>query len=1041
MKKPARRKAPSFAGASQRPAAERSYGLLRLQLCFFLSGAAGLVDQVVWTKLLAQLFGNTAQAIAIVVAVFMGGLALGSAWYARWSRAKSRRAGVVLYAWLECAIAAAVLFSFAGIAIVRQFYFAAYPHIAWPGALAALRILAAAIVLLLPTVLMGATFPALVAAVAQVPSQLGARAARFYAVNTLGAVAGTLLAGFWWIPAFGLRASLILAALLNLSAAILAQQVARRPQFADEPSDAPDASAVREISPRAALSPPTRLYLFCFAAVGATAIAYELAWTRLLATPLGSSTYAFSLMLAAFLLGLAAGSALFAVWIRRRPATAGLFGATQIAIAGAALLSLLLYNRIPDIFLALLRGFGSDFHALLFAQALACALALLPLTILFGFNFPSVLALLRAEAAGTPENLATGGAAGSIGRAFAANTLGGIFAALCVGFLLLRAIGSFRLVACAALLNLGLGVWLLFSARQLRWKSAASVAVLLAGLIWAVSSAQAFRKGAAAFAVVLYGGYHSEALSAQEMADTEDVVFFKDGANASIAVTRAEDYVALKTNGKVDASNLDSGTQLLLGDLGAVFHPHPRNVLIIGFGGGMTASAVARFPEVERIDCVEIEPAVLQAAPQLARLNRGVLSDPRLRLHFDDARNFLQTTPAKYDLIISEPSNPWIAGIASLYTREFFAIARAHLADGGALVQWVQAYGLTFEDLATIASALRESFPDTSLWRSTGRDFLFLAQASHKQPENFDRSRALWNNAALRADFATLHLHQPEGWPAFFRLGPDGVAQLAAHAQPNTDDRTLLEYTAPRHIRDESLTTQLAASLASLETSPLPPGLEPRERDAAALAAAEASIEFDPPRTARYLALVPDRSAEVEVSVLRARIAIAEKRYAEAIQELSTPDLANQNSAVYWLSAAQRESGALSQAQATLAPLLLAQPDDERILQLQSGIAADRKDWPAAIAAQTRLTTQQPESSAAACRLGDLFMRSANFSAAEPPLAKGIELDRYSFLCHRDLGELYRATGRLADAARELRWVVRYFPEGDPKTYVSLALA
>jgi len=332
--------------------------------------------------------------------------------------------------------------------------------------------------------------------------------------------------------------------------------------------------------------------------------------------------------------------------------------------------------------------------------------------------------------------------------------------------------------------------------------SAGLAAALLAAIVWTSLSPTFFSQSVAAFGVVLYRDFHNLALTAREMADTEDATFFRDGTNATIAVTRAENYVALKTNGKVDASNLDRGTQLLLGDLGAVFHPNPRRVLIIGFGGGMTASAVSRFPEVEQIDCVEIEPAVLQAAPQLERLHRGVIEDPRLHIYFDDARNFLQTSRDRYDLIISERSNPWIAGIASLYTTEFFEQVRAHLTPGGNFVQWIQAYGLSSDDFAMVLASMQPHFRDMTLWHSAGRDFLVLARDS-AEPLNLNRARTLWANPELRQDFTALNLARPESWPAHFRLGNQDLMRWSSRSRINSDDQLIgvQRTAAPRSAR------------------------------------------------------------------------------------------------------------------------------------------------------------------------------------------------------------------------------------------------
>lgn len=998
--------------------------LLRLQFCFFLSGAAGLVYQVVWTKLLSQLFGSTTYAVAAVLAVFMGGLALGNALFARWRPGNHN--GAALYALMEFAIAATSALSLIGIPVVRKIYLAGYPYFGNSIALLlALRFLGAAIVLLLPTVLMGGTFPVLVGAVTRKARELGTRAGRFYAVNTAGAVAGIVAAGFWLIPGLGLRMTVLCAAASNVIAGLLARKV---PSSETPPGDLPQADPAGRI---------IGLYLVCFAGVGATAIAYEIAWTRLLATPLGSSTYAFSLMLATFLLGLAIGSLLFERWYReKRQASVGLFAATQLAIAAAAMASLWFYGEIPELFLAMLRKFGNDFAGLLAAQAATCAAALLPVTILFGFNFPAVLALLSPVDGSVGIKLSA-----RIGRAMAANTFGAIAAAVIGGFVLLPRLGSSRLLLIAAFCNIAIAGVLLFVSRQRNWKALALAGVLGALTIVLGVWPAFFSQASAAYGVLLYRNFHRPSLTAREMAETEDLLFFKDGVNATIAVTRSENYLALKTNGKVDASNLDKGTQLLLGDLGAVFHSNPRRVLVIGFGGGMTVSAVSRFPEVERIDCVEIEPAVLQAASRLERLNRGVLRDPRLHIHFDDARNFLQATRERFDLIISEPSNPWIAGIASLYTSEFFEVVRDHLAPGGNLVQWVQAYGLSADSFSMILASMAPKFQDVTLWRSAENDFLVLARQS-REAFRLERARRLWQNGPLREDFQELKLERSESWPAFFRLNDREIRLLAARSPVNTDDKESLEYRAPRQFLRESA-EELDRLVAAFEQATFAEVFPYDSGPEAVIASAATALEVNPRRALKLIDFVPSTYQSSDFALLRAR-ALLSSNAASAIQaltQLGQESGTNQPRAKYWLAVNQRDHGLYPEAQATLSDALRLNPNDPATLQLAIELASHRDDWIPAIEYASRLVSVEPSSAENRCRLGDLYLRAKELDLASASLRKGLEIDPYMYFCHRDLGELHRATGRISEAISELEWVVRYFPEADPLTYASLALA
>ena len=643
--------------------------LIAIFLCFFLAGAAGLIYQVAWSKALGLVFGHTVYAIATVLAVFMGGLALGSAWLGRWCERQANP--VAVYGWIELAIAATGAISLGGLAGVRALYVWAHPLAATStAALLALRFLGAALVLLLPTFLMGGTLPILVHGLTRASAELAARLSRLYWVNTLGAVGGTLAAGFVLLPALGLRLTVGVAVALNTFAGAVALLLARTGSSAAPTTVAKEDA---DVAPRA-----PRLLLVAFALVGATAMAYEIAWTRLLSTILGSSTYAFTLMLGTFLAGIVLGSMLFEAWAARRTVRPETFAATQTLTALAALGFLIFFAELPRVVPPILRHSGESFPGLVLAQIVTCSLAMLPAAVVFGFNFPTVVLLIAGSGEGST------GHAARVGRACTANTLGAICGATLTGFFLVPRLGAYRVVALAAAANLLIALFLeLRGATRDASPARRHPAALAANFALAVAlgtvafSGIFYNRALATFGTVLHWNLYEGRLTLEETAETTDVIFAADGLNASISLARTEDYLALRTNGKVDASNHDRGTQLLIGHLGAIFHPAPRRVLVIGFGSGMTVSAVARYPEVERIDCVEIEPAVIEAARYLEPLNRGVLRDPRLRVHLDDARNFLLTTRERYDLIISEPSNPWIAGVAALFTDEFYCAARA----------------------------------------------------------------------------------------------------------------------------------------------------------------------------------------------------------------------------------------------------------------------------------------------------------------------------------------------------------------------------
>jgi spermidine synthase len=695
--------------------------------CFLLSGASGLIYQVAWVKALGLIFGHSLYAIATVLAVFMAGLAAGSAYIGRW---RSRAKPVVLYASIELLIGATGIVSLVGLSGVSWLYVKFYPSVADMGwLLLGLRFFGAVAVLFVPTFLMGGTLPVLARHIARDSAEIGGCVSQLYWVNTLGAVVGTLVSGFMLLPAFGLRGTIATAVVLNIFSGVVAFRIPK--ELGDRPvvkkSTAPAASPV------VGQQPSFTLLLFLFAVVGCTGFAYEIAWTRLLSITISSSTYAFTIMLATFLTGIVIGSASFKYFLARSgKISLASFSRTQTCIGVAALSSLIAFHWLLPVVPFLLRVTHRSFSGLLLAQFVTSGLTVLPVATIFGFVFPMVVALFAGVARSNDTNSAI------VGRAYAANTVGSIVGSLAAGFWLVPWLGSFRVVAAAAGVNLLLAV----ATAPRRFIPLALNLICIVAAIFVGTSSLLYNRALLSLSTVLYGTAYEGRLTLDEIAATSDLVFAKDGINDTVAVSRADNYVALRINGKVDASTGDERTQLVLGHLGAAFEPAPRRVLIIGFGSGMTVSAVARYPDVERIDCVEIEPAVINAAPYLASLSRNVLSDTRVHVIFDDARNYLLTTRDKYDLIISEPSNPWIAGVATLFTDEFYAAARRTLTPGGRFVQWLQAYSLAPDDLRMVAATLVPHFAEVTLWRAAGPDLLLFAR-SDQAKLSFSRLRSL----------------------------------------------------------------------------------------------------------------------------------------------------------------------------------------------------------------------------------------------------------------------------------------------------------
>jgi spermidine synthase len=763
-------------------------------LGFFLSGAASLMYEVVWVRMLGLIFGHTVHAITTVLVVFMGGLALGS--YVCGRRIDRVRRLLRTYAWLEIGIGVYALLTPGLIDAIRIVYLS-YARRFEPSfdVLTLIQFGLSTAVLLVPASLMGATFPVLSRFVVQDVGAVGQRVGALYAWNTFGAVAGTYLVGFHLLPALGMRMTLVSTALVNLAVGggVLLAARAWGDAIPTRGLEQRDRSAA---ATRAAGAPFARVLMFGTALSGAVAMIYELTWTRALTLVIGSTTYAFSAMLLSFLIGIAAGSA----WVARRasrvPATAGLFAALQIAAALLSLIVLAFFDRLPDVFLL---GFtmsrAPDFIVGL-QIALSIAVMILP-TFCLGAALPCAIHLLCTQVSSVGL---------SVGRVYAYNTTGAIVGSFAAGFVLIPWLGVQTTIRTAIVVNLLIGLMIVLVLRlRLRW---AAWGIIAGGAV-AVVLLPHWNLAVMSSGVSTYAEYYTGGTGPwRERMEEEAVIFYQDGIGATVSVHQGTDDRSLRVNGKADASTgtgADMATQLMLGHLPALLHPDPRAALVIGLGSGVTVGALTQY-ELDRIDVVEIEPAVIQAFSFFEPENRHALADPRVNLVVADGRNFLDTTSARYDLIVSEPSNPWIGGISTLFTVELFKQARARLAEGGVMAQWVHGYAMAPEDLQMVAATFRAVFPQASLWSPVAGDFILIG-TSQPQVVHLGRVRDLYTRyAGIRQDFELSGLTSPEAILRAFVLDDRDLANLAAGALLNTDDKLPLEFSAPRNLYRDTMT-------------------------------------------------------------------------------------------------------------------------------------------------------------------------------------------------------------------------------------------
>jgi len=682
---------------------------------FFLSGAAGLVYEVVWARSLGLVFGASHLAVSTVLAVYMAGQALGSRLLAGLADRTERP--LRLYGLLELGVAASGL----GFLALRSVYAPVYAALAGGAVddgvyLTLVRILLATAAMIVPTTLMGATLPVMTRALSAGPERLSRELPLLYAVNTFGAVSGTVLTAFLLLPSLGATRTLLAASASSAAAGAVALLVARRPVAAEgAPARGRDEGATAARAPAA--NGPGRLtrglVLAGAGASGFCALGYEVLWTRMLTLVVGTSVYSFAIMLAAFLSGIGLGSEAYRLLASRRGLSTGrpavaLFGATQL-LAGASALAVTV--RMADLPATALRvqamlvgASGHEFVGRVGASALVAFAHLAVPAFFMGVAFP---------AAGAVWCGGRRDAAGAVGRLLAVNTAGAILGPLVAGFLLIRLLGIELSLQLLVLLNVAVGGLVLASVAGRRWVAAAAAAsaLLLTLRIAAPGPGRAWDRER-------FARFVNNARPALQDVDrtrtlTPEVVFFREGVNETVAVTRTAGLQSYVVNGRPEASTapVDVQLQRSLGHIPMLLHPHPRSVFILGTGTAMTLGACARHPSVERLVLGEIEAEMIPVGRTFARWNGGVLDDPRLRIVVNDGRNHLATTGETFDVVSADPIHPWSGGAGYLYTADFFRIVSRRLAPGGIASQWLPLYELTERDVRTVVRTSPRSFP------------------------------------------------------------------------------------------------------------------------------------------------------------------------------------------------------------------------------------------------------------------------------------------------------------------------------------------
>jgi spermidine synthase len=772
-----------------------------LLLLFVGSGCAALIYEVVWFELLRQVIGASSVSLAILLASFMAGMCIGSLGFSR--RVPERWHPLKVYAVLEVGIGIVGLALLLILPAVQFLYVSVFGY-GLAGIL--LRATVCLVFLLPPTILMGATLPAV--ARWMEATRIGiSRLGFLYMANLAGAVAGCLLAGFYLLRVYDMVFATFVAAALNALVALVSLALVRLAADYRPVSASAEGMVAAGVAPGTAAAPGTssavvaaaaeasafasgidrRVVFLVIGLSGLTALGAEVIWTRLLGLLMGATVFTFSIILAVFLVGLGAGSSLGSALGRdlRRPGLA--LAWCQMLLVVAIPMAAYMINREipfwyinPEFYDSLLPRYQHDL--------LRALVAMLPATFLWGASFP--LAMAAAVRGGDNADRV-------VGDTYAANTVGAIVGSLLFGMVLLPWLGT---QSSQKYLTLLAGVAALFMFAHAGAKRWGPIQMLGRGaLILGVTVLMSRAVVATEPGLIAYGRF------VEEWDNVIAYHYVGEGRSTSVAVSDYEDGQtrSMHVGGKVVASNkpIDMRIERLLGHVPGLVHPDPKTVLVVGFGAGVTAGSFVNYPGVERIVICEIEPLVTAAAGYwFIEENYDVLNDPRTEVIYDDARHFMATTRETFDVITSDPIHPWVRGAASLYSVEYFDLVKRHLNPGGVVAQWVPLYETSVETVKSEMGTFFQAFPDGTVWNSDlngdGYDVVMLGQLGPTTIDVTALQERLRANPEIARSLAEVDLYSAQTFLGqFLGQGPD-LAGWLSDAEINRDRSLRLQYLA-----------------------------------------------------------------------------------------------------------------------------------------------------------------------------------------------------------------------------------------------------
>jgi spermidine synthase len=719
-----------------------------LLILFFLSGVSSLIYEICWVRQATLTFGVSIYAYSAVLTAYMSGMAIGGYWIGK----RADRAGdpLRLFAWLQVGMAGlglAALFALSGLSAL---YAVIARHLT-PGlaALTALRLGMSLLVLTPPAICIGATFPVMSRAYARHSGRVGRDVGELYAFNTLGSVLGCLLTAVLLIRLLGLRETVFLAAALNLLVAGIAWRWT--PSLAKPAPSQPTPARARRADMSALVPAARRFVLWAYAICGFVSLGYEVVWARLIALHTVGAIYSFSIMLTVFLSGLVVGSLVATRWVRSRRASLVHFGGLELTIGLLAVLALFAFAQLPKLRLESIFPQYTIATEIAF-EGMLSFITLFPVTVLIGAVFPVVGSLYTSE---RTEQVGL-----RVAQFTALNTAGSILGSLLTGFVIVPVLGLQHTALVLAALNLGIGcvaLWF-FIEPEIRLRLA-SAGVLVGAIVAGVLLPPA-----------RYLGYWEN--------EAPLLVFYREGVETTVAVFGAgsNNPKFSTVNGRVEVPTdvLSMRAFYLLGHLPPLLRPDAQTSLMLSFGNGIATGALSTH-RVPSIEVVELSREMIEAAQVYAEENRNVLQYPGLRVHVEDARNFLLQTDRRYDIITTDATHPSNSCSWTLFTTEFYQQVKQHLSPDGVFLQWVPLHSMAVADYLSILRTFQGVFPNATLWYTGGSHTLLL-----DTPEVLTRAgleealQAVYDNPAALQD-----LGEPDKISRYWIMDSDQLREFA----------------------------------------------------------------------------------------------------------------------------------------------------------------------------------------------------------------------------------------------------------------------